>query len=182
MKRMYVPIFGMVFLLGSCPLTDIVARETTEPAEPAIDTNAATISGFVWNDECKVPFELTGEVPAGCIENSLDVPNFGLLVANGVLDVGEFGMAGIAVDLGEGACPSTGHSRAITDFGGTFGFYNIPAGTYCVSVNPLDPINEVLLIPGSFSVPGLDIGEETVTVEPGTAVTVNFGWDFQEVG
>ncbi len=179
MKRIYVPIFGMVFLLGSCPLTDIVSRETSGPA---VEPNAATISGFVWNDECEVPFELTDEVPAGCIENSVDTLNFGPLVANGVLDVGEYGMAGIAVDLGEGACPSTGHSRAITDFGGTFGFYNIPAGTYCVSINPVDPANAILLIPGGFSVPGLDIGEETVTVEPGTAVNVNFGWDFQEVG
>lgn len=179
MKRIYVPIFGIVFLLGGCPLTDILSGEDSGPI---VDTNAATISGFVWNDECVVPYEFTGEIPDGCIENSFDTPNFGLLIANGVLDIGESGMAGVVVDLGQGTCPSIGYSRAYTDFGGVYGFYNIPAGTYCVSINPLDPENSILLIPGNFSVPGLGIGEETVTVEPGVEVNINFGWDFQQGG
>lgn len=181
MRRLrLMPIFGVFLLLQSCPLIDLISGGTPD-VEP-FPMDSAFITGLVWNDECKVPFELPAQPPPGCVENSFNTPNFGSLVANGTLDPGEFGMVGIAVDLGQGACPAVGYSRTYTDYSGAFGFYNLPAGTYCVSVNPLDPENEIWMIPGGFSVPGFDIGYETITIEPGTAANVSFGWDFQEVG
>ena len=43
--------------------------------------------------------------------------------------------AGITVMLGQGACPSTGYKSAITGSNGGYTFNQLPAGTYCVTVN-----------------------------------------------
>jgi hypothetical protein len=184
-KIFALPLFAL--LLGSCPILDLIMGESIDEGPifedpPPVITSDGIISGFVWNDECEVPAEFTGEIPEGCVENNFDVPNFGFLVGNGVLDAGETGLAGVLVTLGLGPCPSTGYSETHTDFVGGYRFDNLSPSTYCVSVDPLSPENESDMIPGNFTVPDLGVGEETVTIESGIFVNVDFGWDFQEVG
>jgi hypothetical protein len=53
---------------------------------------------------------------------------------NGVHDAGEPGFGGYTVTLGSGACPSSGVATDVSDGDGLYGFYSIPAGTYCVTV------------------------------------------------
>lgn len=183
-KIFVLPLFAL--FLGSCPILDLLQGETIDEgpiiSEPPVPVGDGVISGFVWNDECEVPAEFTGEIPEGCVENNFDVPNFEFLVGNGILDAGETGLAGVLVTLGLGPCPSTGFSQTYTDFVGGYRFDNLHPSTYCVSVDPLSPENESSMIPGNFTAPDLGVGEETVTIESGISVNVDFGWDFQEVG
>jgi hypothetical protein len=72
-----------------------------------------TIAGMVWRD--------------GNCSNPPATRN------NGVMDSGEPPVAGRAIQLGQGACPSSGYASDTTDGGGRYSFDTIPAGTYCVS-------------------------------------------------
>ncbi len=53
----------------------------------------------------------------------------------GIREGGEGGLSGITVNLGQGACNSSGYSSTSTGGDGSFSFGNIPAGTYCVSID-----------------------------------------------
>jgi hypothetical protein len=137
----------------------------------------ASIGGVVWHDECATPW---GEAPATPPEGCVSLPDGGY-EANGVLEPGEPGLAGVVVMLGEGACPSTGTATATTGADGSYLFTGLGAGTYCVSVNALDPTNEAILVPGGWtSPPGDGLAGVTVSLEEGESnLEVNFGWDFQ---
>jgi hypothetical protein len=52
---------------------------------------------------------------------------------NGVMDAGEPGSNAGQIQLGEGACPTSGYRNTTPGADGQFGFANVPAGTYCVS-------------------------------------------------
>jgi hypothetical protein len=133
-----------------------------------------TIGGQVWHDLCKVPYETVSTPPEGCVM----LPGGGLL-ANGLLETGEPGIAGVVVMLGTGACPSTGLTTANTGVNGMYTFAGLGAGTYCVSVDFLDPTNETILIPGGWTYPNED-GAATVTISAGESkLDANFGWDYQ---
>jgi inhibitor of cysteine peptidase len=152
------------------------------PAEPtAVSTALPTappalgsIGGLVWHDLCKVPYETVAVPPEGCVM----LPGGGL-VANGLLEAGEPGIAGVVVMLGTGTCPSTGLATANTDANGMYTFAGLSAGTYCVSVDALGATNETILIPGGWTYPNED-GAVTVTIGAGEdRLDVNFGWDYQ---
>jgi hypothetical protein len=89
------------------------ATSTPTPPPQATATATATpeppgaISGLVWKD------------------TNLD----------GVRQGGEPGYAGVTVRLGQGACSSTGFMTAVSAANGSFSFPNLPAGSYCISVN-----------------------------------------------
>ncbi|MFN8376772.1 MAG: SdrD B-like domain-containing protein [Anaerolineae bacterium] len=104
-----------------------------------------TIMGIVWHDVCDVSASETADVPLGCIETNGD------FAANGILEVGETGIAGVTVTLGEGACPSDGLAETLTDTDGTYTFRDLSSETYCVSINTLRPENLTLLSPGMDS-------------------------------
>ena len=148
--------------------------------EPAATTapesgNQGVINGRVWHDECAVAEDGDTAVPsAGC------VPLDDGFIANGVLDGNEFGIEGVTVNLGEGACPAAGWATAVTDTQGDYVFTELPAGDYCISIDALAPENAELL-PGqwSFPQPG-DAAEIGVTLDAGQVSTGNnFGWDYQ---
>ncbi|MBN1978594.1 MAG: hypothetical protein JW918_14445 [Anaerolineae bacterium] len=144
------------------------------PAEPTEAPTQGSIGGKVWHDLCKVPYETVATPPEGCVR----LPDGGI-VANGLLEGGEPGLAGVVVELGSGACPSTGLATANTDADGMYTFAGLAAGTYCVSVNALSATNEVILIPGGWTYPNAE-GSATVTIGAGEdRLDVNFGWDYQ---
>jgi hypothetical protein len=80
--------------------------------------------------------------------------------ANGVKDKGEEWYSGITVQLGSGACSSSGRGTAVTDSNGSFRFDDIPPGTYCVTVE----IEETC---GTYSIPQTPT-QKTITVSPGS--------------
>ncbi|NWF67889.1 MAG: hypothetical protein HXY40_02270 [Chloroflexi bacterium] len=146
----------------------------TVTALPRPIPTTPTIAGLVWHDRCAVPDEATHTAPTGCLAAAAG------LVANGILDVGETGIAGVYVTLGTGACPSDGLSEAITDADGAYTFDALESGTYCVAVNALRPENLALLVPGLWTAPALDNAALTVILTPGESkLDANFGWDFE---
>jgi hypothetical protein len=129
----------------------------------------SSIAGLVWDDHCS---QFGGSPPPGCLDT---VP----YSANGIYEAGESGFAGVKVELGEGACPSTGYANTNTNANGGYIFNNVPPGDYCVSIDQLNATNSVILIPGGWSYPNAN-GRQNVTVGPEEDVTnINFGWDFQ---
>lgn len=162
---------------GSFTLDVDNSLQTDEPAAttPPESSNQGVINGRVWHDECAVAEDGDTAVPsAGC------VPLDDGFIANGVLDGNEFGIEGVTVNLGEGACPATGLATAVTDAQGDYVFTELPAGSYCISIDALAPENEELL-PGQWSFPQPGATAETaVTLDEGQVATNNnFGWDYQ---
>ncbi len=156
------------FNAGDLPV--IAAPSTPTPAPGAI-------SGRVWHDLCEVGGGEGGE-PAtpspGCIELEQ-----GGYAANGVLEAGEPGLVGVLVNLGEGPCPAGGLASTLTAREGMYGFGELEAGTYCVSVDAFGAINSTILIPGGWTRPP-EVGEITIVLTSGERLTeVNFGWDYQ---
>jgi len=104
--------------------------------------------------------------------------------ADGVLDPGEPGFAGVELVLENGPClaPVSAVSE-LTASDGSFQFEITPptAGTYCLSIDPLIPPNDTILIPGGFTVPiG---GKIEITLTEGEDISdILFGWDFQFAG
>ncbi len=149
--------------------------EPTATPEPSL----ASLSGRVWHDLCAIAGGEGDEeaVPSdGCIATA-DGESF---QGNGLLDANEPGIEGILVALGEGECPGTELDTATTDENGEYTFSNLPAGSYCVSIDALLEQNTAILVPGGWTYPGTDEDNTTVSLDEGDNLTdVNFGWDYQ---
>jgi hypothetical protein len=131
-----------------------------------------TITGIVWNDTCDASDD-SDETPLGCVETDDGY------AANGILEAGETGIAGVHITLGESACPSEGLAETVTVANGTYLFSDLSSETYCVTVNTLRPENLALFAPGAWTVPNQD-GALTITLTAGESeLDANFGWDFQ---
>lgn len=151
---------------GSCPGVD--QRGEPRPHGSACDLGA---------------FELAGGTPSGD-SSQLTGRVFHDENADGAYDPGEPGLAGVEVALGDGACPaSSSTAAALTDAGGNY-LIEIPApsaGTYCLSIDPLTPPNDTVLIPGEFTDP--PDGQHSITLADGEdLVDQHFAWDFQFAG
>ncbi|GJM42859.1 MAG: hypothetical protein DHS20C20_31410 [Ardenticatenaceae bacterium] len=152
---------------------------TPAPTPTPADSNMGIINGKVWHDLCAVAGgdgdDDTAVPSAGCIAK----PEGGFQ-ANSLLEDGEPGIPNVLVSLGEGDCPAPSSiATATTDDDGDYLFTDLPAGTYCVSIDPLDVANEQLL-PGGFTFPDTGINNTTVTLADGELTTgINFGWDYQ---
>jgi len=141
----------------------------------------ANISGLVWHDLCAVGGGEGGAALTptdGCksVGNSYQ--------ANGLLETGEPGLGGVLVRLGEGSCPVIGRAETKTHSDGSFSFADLKPGVYCVSIEPLDPQNVPLLIPGDWSFPseskGKGLASFSITLTSGEDKRdLNFGWDYQ---
>ena len=135
-----------------------------------------SIGGVVWHDLCATPW---GDAPPTPPEGCVVLPGGGYL-ANGVLEAGEPGLAGVVVALGAAACPSAGAATTTTAADGSYLFTGLVPGTYCVSVDALHPTNETILIPGTWTYPpGEGSTSWTVILAAGEDnLGVNLGWDF----
>jgi hypothetical protein len=160
----YATVFGDPSVL---PIASIPATPTPIPP--------GSIQGVVWLDLCSSG--APGDPPTGCLEGD---PN--VYYGNGLLEVGEPGLNGVVVDLGEGACPATGYATAETNAVGHYNFADVPAGDYCLSIEVFAHSNGDDLIPGWWSHP---LTSETLTSKNITVVAgedliqQHFGWDFQ---
>jgi CSLREA domain-containing protein len=138
----------------------------------------ASASGVVWHDLCAVPYTTSSTLPPGCIA----LPGGGL-GADGIYDPVEPGIAGVEVKIGTGPCPiSLILTSTPTDINGEYSFPFLFAGTYCITVDPLAPPNDSILIPGSWTYPVRDASpaETEITIAANEHLgDVNFGWDYQ---
>ncbi len=159
----YSPIYTFrVDLQGNCPAEQ-----------------SGMIQGTVWEDQCLGPgagTPMPPQPPLGCVFLNGDQ-----LSSNQSYDPGEPGIPGVVVTLGQGACPSTGYQSVVSGPDGMFDFYELPAGTYCVTIDGKDPTNNPILWPGSWTFPlqshGYIIAEQTIQVNSGQDLkNVNFGW------
>ncbi|MFH2101878.1 MAG: hypothetical protein ABIJ39_00785 [Chloroflexota bacterium] len=142
------------------------------------------ISGYVWHDACGVPElgPLPDPLPLGCIPSG-----GGGVIADGIRSPFEEGIQNVVVRLGSGPCPATNLGAVMTNVIGQYYFLELDPGTYCVSVDALEPNNVSALVPGGWSAPvGGIVGElaswEVTIAESSPASDVNFGWDFQFSG
>ncbi|MDX1687523.1 MAG: NBR1-Ig-like domain-containing protein [Candidatus Promineifilaceae bacterium] len=165
--------------------TDNVVGGEGEPTPTAVAPDADTggIEGTVWHDLCSVSGGEGDEplVPSdGCV--ALEQ---GVYQANGILEADEPGIAGIVVNLGEGACPADGLDSATTGDDGDYAFADLEPGTYCVSIDALDDNNSSILVPGEWTVPeaGAEgaVGAEVAVTAGDVASDVNFGWDYENL-
>ncbi len=152
---------------GSCPAAD--QRGEPRPHGSACDLGSYELSG--------------GGSPAGD-SSFLSGLVFDDDNADGVLDPGESGFAGVELVLESGPCLAPVSSVSeLTASDGSFEFEIIPptAGIYCLSIDPLTPPNDTILIPGGFTVP--PGGEMEITLTEGEDLSdLLFGWDFQFAG
>lgn len=136
------------------------------------------IEGHVWHDVCALPYESTDIAPPGCVW----VDSIHGYEANGVYDTGEPGIASVQVDLGAGACPSTGLTSTTTASDGRYAFGPLAAGTYCISISATADPNIPILLPGGWTFPVRDapIAQYQITLLDADIRRGNdFGWDYQ---
>jgi hypothetical protein len=150
----------------------------TDASGTCAPAGTGSIAGLVWHDLCAVPDGPVSEPPPGCI----DLGGGEGLGANGTLDPGEPGISGVSVRLGQGVCMSgTILQTYLTGADGRFLFDNLPVGEYCVYVDALDPVND-LLIPGNWTHPmrWVNPTRQAVILGDGEHRTgLDFGWDYQ---
>jgi hypothetical protein len=164
-------------------LSFLQRSQDTSPPQPVSTPTVAPglIVGYLWHDLCASGVEgesPLAEAPVGCVPANT---GSGFL-ANGVLEAGEPGIAGITVNLGVGACPSVGLTSAVSNNDGAYLFSDLSPGTYCVSIDPIAPQNASILRPGSWTYPVPMGGVSAVSITVGEGENkrdVNFGWDFQ---
>jgi hypothetical protein len=133
----------------------------------------------VWHDLCSLwgAADPGAAAPAGCAED----PRGGYR-ANGRLDSGEPGIAGVVLSLGQGLCPGTPLTQTTTLPDGSYHFEGLTAGAYCVALDPLAGPNNPLLMPGGWTYPLATDGLTSVSVVLASGEVgqlLDFGWDYQ---
>lgn len=179
LKRIYlihILIFSGILLAACAPSLAPVTEPTTDVFS-TIPANSASISGTVWHDLCALSAE---EQPsAGCVA----LTNGGFK-ANSTHDSGEPGFASVLVTLGYGTCDNnTNRIETRTNQDGVFEFTNLPAGVYCVIVDPLRTEN-VHILPGGWTFPTVSSEVSIATISVDLAGSeqktgIDFGWDTQ---
>jgi hypothetical protein len=163
-------------ILGPASPTFTFYTNTGECAAPAGHETSIGIGGFVWEDLCAVPElgPLPDPLPAGCIS----APGGGV-TGDGIRTPGEPGLMDVMVRLGSGPCPSTNMGVTFTDSRGIYTFNNLPAGTYCVSIDSLESTS--VLVPGGWTSPATDgsLAQGALNLAETEVGHVHFGWRYQ---
>ncbi len=151
--------YGQVFgSLDGVPIFDV-------PSIP----KASGVGGYVWIDFCNPG--AAGNPPPGCVSIG------GEYKPDGVKSGSDSGFASVVVRLGLGACPATGYAQTTTDANGNYSFANLEAGTYCVSIDPSQPLPA--FGGGDWSYPIRTTGVIYVKIELDAGEVVSsfhFGW------
>jgi hypothetical protein len=161
---------------GDMPI-ELATPDQISPTATLI-SGVGKISGLVWHDICASggleQVELSSP-PVGCI-----LTGGGGYLANGQRESGEFGIAGITVLLGQGACPASGLAATTTSADGSFSFPLLARDNYCVSIDPSLGSNAGILLPGSWSLMPEDTqAMRNVSLGEGESeIIVEFGWDY----
>lgn len=118
-----------------------------EAGSPVLNSNDYPLKAlFAVDNSCRwgFGFEPTGSEPGVCYIPPTPTPiplgsisggvfnDYGTL---GIKDPGDPGFSGVTVNLGQGACDSAGYATTSTSGDGSYTFSDLPAGTYCVSVD-----------------------------------------------
>ena len=147
-----------VNLTGSCP-----------------EETSGMIHGTLWEDQC---YPWGGPIRSlGMCMNEYD-----MLFTNQTYDPGEPGIEGAVVTISTGPCPLGTILRAVPTWGdGTYDFYWVPPGTYCLSIDLYYAWN-AFLMPGTWTFP-LDavmdtVAEQTISLDLGDTLNVDWGWWF----
>lgn len=161
--------------------------EVSTAVEYQDEAATASISGWVWHDQCDSGEDGEAEptsMPIGCIEQASAL---GKYHANGMLDTNELPIESVVVKLRRGDCSATDLTRIASEMTTlatdlSYSFVGLKAGIYCVSIDPQEEPNFTLLRPGLWTYPYETEGliATTVTLSPGeNKFDVNFGWDYQ---
>ncbi len=142
------------------------------------DGQPGAVMGRVWSDVCARPpgWEWGDPMPAGCEFRE------GGLSANGVMDAGESGLAGVTVNYARGACPPGTDAvlQAVTDANGDYLIYLSP-GSSCVWLDASAGNNAGVLGGGRGTYPACyydTMDPCTVEISDGECVSgFNFGWE-----
>ncbi|NIS79131.1 MAG: hypothetical protein GTO14_02660 [Anaerolineales bacterium] len=182
-RKILIIILLIGALLLSCTVSDVIGGgPSSTPTGVEVAEGSSAIAGRVWHDLCAAPEEdqpVPEVVPSGCIE--YQAPEGWR--ANGVLEGDEPGISGVEVFLGEGSCPAVRFRTSTTGADGFYFFAGLPAGTYCVSVDPSSGSNATLLLPGNWTYPILaetsGIASTVVTLgDNDVRSDVYFAWDY----
>ena len=190
----FLPVYLLIISALACSLPGSIPAEPTvnplppppvsqptvapPPVNPTSVPASSSISGIVWHDLCALPTlgGLPSPLPAGC------VPSGDTAEANSLREPGEPGIPGIQVNLHQGGCDTAVMANRLTDQNGYYSFEPISeTGAFCITVNPLAPPNDSILIPGGWTYPskGASSAQTIVQLSAGTAYQVDFGWDFK---
>lgn len=155
----------------------LYADYVVAPGAPDPNVPSGTITGWVWQDDCRI---IGGEGGEGMPSGGCVVGEDGVIRADGIANNGEIGIAGVFVELLDGTCTeNSGAVATFTDEQGEFVFTNIMPGSYCVAIRPLHEHNVPILLPGDWTFPDVGVGSHNVTVAAGETTRVEFGWDYQ---
>jgi hypothetical protein len=152
--------------------------QSSPTSTPTTTAPNGAITGTVWHDLCAVPEgPAPNPLPAGCVTGS-----GGGLIANGILEAGEPGIAGISVTLHNVSCADPVIATATTDGNGQYTFSGLSPATYCISVDSNTSTNSLILLPGSWTSPvsAGTLAQLNGNLTEGTGLSnQNFGWDYQ---
>lgn len=175
-----IALAGCQVIADLGPIADLIPTPIPTPAGAATLPPGASIQGWVWHDLCVAwggVIDPAASAPPGCTS---DAP--GGYRANGVFEAGEPGIAGVALQLGDGLCPGSQLADVTTSADGSYRFSGLSAGQYCVYLDPRSILNGPLLLPGGWTYPLAVDGVTSISVVlPSEEVTqeLNFGWDYQ---
>lgn len=172
-NRHILSICALILAMLACNVPQSAPTSTPTTTAP----NGA-ITGTVWHDLCAVPDGgAPATLPAGCVTGS-----GGGLIANGILEAGEPGIAGISVTLHNVSCADPVIATAITDGNGQYVFSNLSPATYCISIDSNTSTNSLILLPGSWTSPvsAGTLAQLNGNLAEGAGLSnQNFGWDYQ---
>ncbi len=157
---------------GSVPLP----TNPSTPAQPPPPSGG--IAGRVWLDRCATD-QQEGAPPPGCVADPA-----GGFMPDGVMGADEAGIGGVQVSLAAGECPQQGPAiGAVTGPDGLYVFSSLPAGKYCVSIDPLQGSNASALGAGTWTYPGgsadaaqAQVSQSVQLAKDDVRTDVNFGW------
>jgi hypothetical protein len=149
--RRWLLLAIVALMTGACGGLPVRAQTDATPSPSPTANPTGIIAGRIWRDLC------SGGV--GCVQTVV-----GAIRPDGVEAPDEPGIEGITIDLGLGACPSTGLVTTQTDSTGGYLFDGVAAGTYCVSVDPSVGDNAVRLGQSNWTHPTYKPGVARITV------------------
>ena len=136
----------------------------------------ASIAGIVWDDLCTDSTNEQGFF-IGCVFDQAHNRYY----ANGILEIGEPGIANAEISIGKGSCPSKGLTAVLTRSDGSFSFSGLVPGEYCLSAVVDRATTSSSLDQGLWTFPveykGREVGWRSIFLDTGEELeNVNFGW------
>lgn len=183
--RFAIPLNVVELKHGTYTITvNGVSTSLDLPADLSKGTSA--IFGWVWHDQCVSGQDgqtAPGSPPAGCVD---EISPVGPYHANGRREPNEQPIEGVTVRLLKGTCASDSleqiaETKTIAS-DVSYSFTNLPAGLYCVWIDPQEDVNRPILEPGMWTYPTVTTKDilQDITLGPAEGkYNVDFGWDYQ---